>query len=123
MRVSLASAEKTEGLVFKTHLVEVTVDVVFSEEELASIKHRKLQKAVLVERQPHRSKAKKYNAEELEMLFNLTVGDLMRGPDKFLFDGPVEAKNYEEEVKNALKNLKSHIEANATVGQKETFEL
>ncbi|WP_299372769.1 hypothetical protein [uncultured Tateyamaria sp.] len=55
---------------------------------------------------------------------NLTINKLMKGPDLFYLSTPLEAKGYEDELKDKLVLLKGYIVANEGVEEKSTsFEL
>ena len=55
--------------------------------------------------------------------FGLTVGKLIAGSDIFFLENPLEAKEYEVELKSSLVNLKDGIMANAETGAGDSFEL
>jgi len=123
MKVTIEHQDVSKGLVFKENLVEVTVSVEFTEEEEAVISKFKLKNYVLLKRTPHRSLAKKYTPAELEDLFNLYVRNIIHQPNSFLLDTPADAKNYDDELRGALKNLKAHLTSDAEVKKSSTFEL
>jgi hypothetical protein len=54
---------------------------------------------------------------------HIRVKTLLKGPDKYGFPDPVQAKNYETEVVESLKTLKSFFEGAKDVGQAKSFEL
>ena len=55
---------------------------------------------------------------------HLTINKLMKGEDTHFFSTPVEAKAYEEELKEQLTLLKAYIVGNAEVERETaTFEL
>lgn len=127
MRVSIEHADKTSGLVFKTHQIEVAVAVVFSEEEQAIIKGRKLKDTVVLKREPNSKEIEKRGAawvRENHDLYHLYIRDLTAGkPERFLCDTPIDAKIYEQNLMEALKTLKGFISGNAETGTAKTFEL
>ena len=127
MRVSIEHKDKASGLIFKTHQVEVAVTVVFSEEEQAIIKHRKLKDYVITERIPDERLAGKIGSsfvQEHKHMYHLYVRDLTNGrPDHFVFDTPAHAKAYEQKVTEGLKELKAFIAGNAEIGTTKSFEL
>jgi hypothetical protein len=127
MRVSIEHNDKTHGLVFKVHQVEVAVTVIFAEEELAVIRSRKLGDTVILERQADARTAEKLGAEYLASVaegFHLRVKDLVKGkPERFTFDNPLQAKAYEQKLKAALTDLKAFLTGNAETGTATTFEL
>ena len=58
------------------------------------------------------------------MSTNLTVTKLMKGEDVFFVGRPMEAKEYEAELREGLVRLKGWIEGNAEVEEETaTFEL
>lgn len=127
MRVSIEHSEKSAGLLKRVTQIEVTTTVLFSEEELAVIRDRHLKDYVVVERELDSRTARSLNPEnsrEDAKIWFLRVRDLMKGkPDRFTFDTPVDAKMYEDRLKEGLKALKSFIEGNASMAQATTFEL
>jgi hypothetical protein len=127
MRVSIEHREKTSGLFMKTTQYEVLTRVDFSDEELAIIRHRKLEKTIVLERSPDRRHASKFSQQELVELateWHLKISSLMkRNPDVHTLDTPIEAKQYEQELTDALRQLKAYIEGNAAVAGATTFEL
>jgi hypothetical protein len=127
MRVSIEHSDKAVGLLKRVNQVEVTTTVQFSEEELAVIRDRRLKDYIVAERVPDSRTASKFDAEYAASIadgWHLRVRDLMKGkPDRFTFDTPVDAKLYEERLKEALKTLKSFIEGNASMAEATTFEL
>lgn len=128
MKVNISQNEVQQGLVFKKNFIAVTVEVGFSEQELAIIQERKLQKAVLLEREPdawtvERQKGHPDYLESLKPSFVLDVKKLMKGPDTYKCANPIGAKRYQSELVEALKQLKGYIEGNAQVEQGTSFEL
>ncbi|MFK7881839.1 hypothetical protein [Roseobacter sp.] len=107
MKVGIKHVEKKTGMVFKKthHGVELSVD--FNDEERAIIEERKLQKDVILERgYPSDVDAEKHEDRGIGKIlltaatkgadanhFHLTISKLMRGPDTFWFETPIEAKN------------------------------
>ena len=128
MKVDIKQAEVQHGLVFKKTFIAVTLSVSFNQEELAIISQRKLQKAVLLEREPdawtaERQKGHPDYLESLKPGFVLDVKRLLKGPDTYECANPIEAKRYQTELVDALKNLKGYLEGNAEVAQSTSFEL
>ena len=127
MRVSINHTDKSSGLIFKTHQVEVSVAVTFSDEEQAIIKSRKLKDYVVLERQPDKLRRERIGAEAMRDnpgMFNLHVRDLVSGrADPFFCDTPIDAKIYEQQLTEALKKLKDFIAGNAETGTSKVFEL
>src|SRR3569832_2932493 len=127
MKVSIEHKDKASGLLFKTHQVAVSVAVVFSEEELAVIRSRRLRDYVVLERQPDKLRRERIGAEAMRDnpgMFNLHVRDLVSGrADPFFCDTPIDAKIYEQQLTEALKKLKDFIAGNAETGTSKVFEL
>jgi len=128
-------------MIRKTTHHGVSVRVVFNAEELAVIRERRLEKDVVLERgypsdmsdlaaekHANRGLGKRLLTAAVSGAdannFDLTVNKLMKGEDTYFNSTPIEAKEYEELVKNGLVNLKGWIVGNAEV-EKETasFEL
>jgi hypothetical protein len=138
MKVSIRHVQTTTGLIRKTTHHGVAVKVDFNSEELAIIRERHLENDYLVERgysaelsqghidrQENRGLGKTLMKAAVSgfdsMSTNLSVTKLMKGEDIFYVGRPMEAKAYEEELKQGLVTLKGWIEGNAEV-EKETTE-
>jgi hypothetical protein len=122
MRVSIEHSEKTEGLIFKTKYFHVKLKVEFSNEERAIIQQRKLEKDIIMERNPP-ADVKVKPGDNLN-IFDLTIGKLAkRGEDTYVVATPLEAKSYEGELVQRLQVLKAHIMENASTGTSKSFEL
>ena len=141
MKVTINHVQKKTGMIRKTTHHGVSVRVDFSAEERAVIQERKLEKYGIMERgypsdmsdgaiEKHESKglgrklltAAVAGADALH--FDLTIGKLMRGEDVYFLSTPIEAKNYEAELKDRLVQLKDFIVGNAEVEREtESFEL
>ena len=137
MKVSINHTEKTQGMIRKTTYHGVVVKVEFSAEETAIIEKRGLWKDIVVERgadaltdpDKHDKKglARKIVQASISgadsLNFHLTVRKLRDG-DTFFFTTPLEAKEYEDIVKENLVKLKGYILGNEGVEQKsDTFEI
>lgn len=110
MQVTITHREKTSGILTSTTRFQVVTSVKFSKAEFELINGLNLQKKVVVmKRQPDDHKAEANMAD----LWTLTLEKLLRGEDVYNLDTPLEARNYEHELKEALVNLKGYIEANA----------
>jgi hypothetical protein len=126
MRVSISHRQKS-GFFFGRTRYQVVASVQFSPEELGVIKKLRWKNALLLKRQPDNRGAKGLTEAELAQLsnvWNLTLDKLLKGDDVYTLDTPMEAKEYEEELMEALRNLKRGLEGNVTtpVGT-QTFEL
>jgi hypothetical protein len=129
MRVSIDHKEKTMGLVFKKTKHAVVVTIQFTEQEQAIIRQRKLNDYVIIKREWDATMKEKaeahpehYNHPDMKPP-HLFIKDLVKGPDTYVLDTPIEAKQYEARLVEGLKTLKSFIEGNQTVAESKTFEL
>ena len=127
MRVSIEHRETISGLFKKVTLHEVATIIQFTEEERAIIRKRRLEEAVILEREPNAYRTKHLSeAQKLEFadIFHLKVGNLLKGTDVYACDTPIEARQYDAKLKDALQNLKAYLAENveAPIGT-ETFEL
>ncbi|MEO9514528.1 MAG: hypothetical protein ABJH45_18805 [Paracoccaceae bacterium] len=141
MKVTINHVQKTTGMIRKTTFHGVSVRIDFNAEELAVINERKLGVDIVLERgypadmsdmaaekHANRGLGRKLLTAAVSGAdannFNLTVNKLMKGEDVYFFSTPVEAKEYEEALKNGLVNLKGWIVGNAEVEKETTsFEL
>ena len=127
MRVSIEHNSKSKGLIFKKRYIEVATTVVFSEEEQAIIRSRKLKEFVVLKREPDMLTVERLGARDAAMFvetYHLRIKDLASGkPDNYPFETPIEAKRYEAELTAALKTLKEFIGSNADTAKAKTFEL
>lgn len=148
MRVSIEHGEIREGMIRKTTYHTVSVLVEFTDEEKQIIEQRGLQRDVLLNRGvPANEDASKYDSSSLsdklasgnmlglavgigkaliikEDIRILRISTLLKGKDTFVLRQPSDAKNYEEELKDALVKMKGYIVDNAGIEQKSTsFEL
>lgn len=141
MKVTINHVQKKTGMIRKTTHHGVSVLVKFSTEELAVISERQLEKDIIMERdypsdmsdaavEKHANKG--VGGKLLKMAvsgadalhFHLTVRKLMNGEDTYFLSTPMEAKSYEEELKESLVKLKNWIVGNAEVEQETaSFEL
>jgi hypothetical protein len=140
MKVSINHTEKSVGMIRKTKHYGVTVMVTFDATESAIITERRLEKDIVIERgypsdmshgavekHANRGLGKKLLTAAISGLdandYNLTVNKLTRG-DTYHFSTPVEAKEYEAQLKEALVTLKGWILGNESVEQKsDSFEI
>jgi len=141
MKVTISHVQKTTGLIRKTTFHGVAVKVDFSTEELAVIRERRLEGDVVLERgypadmsdmaiekHANRGLGRKLLTAAVSGAdannFDLTVNKLIKGEDVYFFGTPVEAKEYENMLKNGLVTLKNWIVGNAEVEQETaSFEL
>ncbi len=141
MKVTINHVQKTAGLIRKRTFHGVSVKVEFNGEELAVIRERHLDKDIILERgysadlsdgQIEKQESRGLGKSLLKAAVSgsdalhthLTVNKLMKAEDVFFLGTPVEAKQYEADLKNGLVTLKEWIVGNAEV-EKETasFEL
>jgi hypothetical protein len=127
MRVTFQHNDRTSGFFSQKHTVAVVTNVQFSDEELAIINSRKLKKFVVLNREADAVVANRFknDPEYLNSLsgFDLTVASLVKGPDSYACETPVHAKQYEENVTDALKSLKNFIMGNADKAESKTIEI
>jgi hypothetical protein len=127
MRVSIDHNEKSVGLLFRSTKHEVVTSIQFTAEELAVINGRKLKEYVVLER--GWDATMKDNAAKHPEYYdtvpqpNLTIGKLVKGPDHYVFDTPIESKRYEGQLTEALKQLKGFLVGNETRAESKSFEL
>ena len=141
MKVTINHVQKTAGMIRKTTFHGVSLRIEFNAEEIAVIRERQLEKDVILERgypadmsdgqiekHANRGLGRKLLTAAVSGAdannFDLTVNKLLKGEDVYFFGTPMEAKAYEEELKEKLVMLKNWIVGNAEV-EKETasFEL
>ncbi len=122
MRVSIDHHEITKGVFNKKTYHEVSVAVVFSEEELSIINQSNLADTIVLDR--GHEPWMEYD-EQLSDIYPLTISNLMgQSPDRHALATPLEAKQYEADLTDALQKLKAFIEENAGIEEKSTsFEL
>lgn len=141
MKVSIEHQEKSTGMLRRTTLHGVQVHVQFSQEELAVIEARDLKYTTVLERgysaDVSDAKAEKQESRGLGRRLltaavkgadanttNLTINKLMNGPDLYFLGTPLEAKGYEDALKEQLVQLKGYIVGNEGVEEKSSsFEL
>ena len=141
MKVSIDHKEKSVGMLRRSTLHGIEVHIQFSEEELAVIEARDLKDTTVLERgysaDVSETKAIKQENRGLGRAIlnaavngkdanttNLTINKLMRGPDLYYVTTPLEAKAYEDQLKEQLVVLKGYIVGNEQVEEKSSsFEL
>ncbi len=141
MKVSIQHTERTTGVLRRTTIHGVVVRVDFSEEEQAIIVHRNLKYDVVLERgysaelsnkqvrkQENRGIGRKLITAAVSGMdansTNLTINKLLKGPDTYFLDTPLEAKVYEDELRKRLVQLKDYIVGNeGIVTKSSSFEL
>lgn len=141
MRVTINHVQKSSGVIRRKTHHGVAVRVEFNPEELTIIRERHLEKDVVIERDyPSDMSANAIHKHENKGLgktllkaavsgtdslhHHLTINKLMKGEDVHFFSTPLEAKAYEEALKEQLALLKAYIVGNAEVEQETaSFEL
>lgn len=141
MKVTINHVQKTTGMIRKTTHHGVAVRVEFSAQELAVIQERQLERDIVLERgYPSDMSDAAIEKEESRGLgrallkaavsgrdalhHHLTVNKLLHGEDVYFLSTPMEAKAYEQELKEKLVMLKNWITGNAEVETAtESFEL
>lgn len=141
MKVSIEHLEKTVGMLRKSTLHGVQVHIQFSEEEQSVIEQRDLKYDIVLERghsadvSDSKAEAKENRGLGKRLLVaaisgkdanttDLTINKLMQGSDLYFLTTPLEAKAYEDELKNKLVQLKNYIVGNEGIAETSTsFEL
>ena len=123
MRVNIEHREERLGLIRKRTFFFVDLNVTFSDEETQIIKERDLGPEIVLERgvPAHRDDGKW--TPGMADIFNLRIRDLFTA-DSYSFYTPAEAKEYEEQLRIVLPELKAYIMENEAVEEKSSsFEL
>ena len=122
MKVDISHGEKKKGLVFSKPIYGVSCSVTFTEEEQQIIKQHKLKDRIIQERRlsADLNEKKYYDREEK---FYLRIKTLMKGPDVYYTWAPSDAKVYEAELIENLRELKHFLDGNAELGETKSFEL
>jgi len=124
MRVNIDHSERQTGLLKKTTYHDISCKITFSDEEKQIIKQRELGDLIVMERDlPADRNPAKY--ENREYIFNLLLKDLTKGvADVYTVATPLDAKNYDADLKEQLKLLKQYIDGNTEIEEKSSaFEL
>lgn len=126
VRVSIRTEEflVRDGWFRRSTRYRVLVDIQFSQEELAIIRHRRLEDVVVMER-PHPFTSTPELINQYPHLFNLTIGDLIaQHPSAYALETPLEAKGYEYRLTECLAELKEFLDRNAGIDpRRKVFEL
>ena len=141
MKVTINHVQKTSGMIRKTTFHGVSVQVQFNAEELAVITERQLGHDIVLERgypadmsdmaiekHANRGLGRKLLTAAVSGKdandFHLSVNKLIKGEDTYYLGTPMEAKAYEDELKDGLVKLKNWIVGNAAVEtETASFEL
>lgn len=125
MRVTIEHKQSTSGLIRKKTFYEVHTTIQFTQEEQATIRTRKLGNTTVMERMPGPNTS--FYQKDFTMMgdfFDLKIDGLLKSTDVYASATPLDAKQYDENLKNALRTLKGYLEGNAEpVSGSTTFEL
>lgn len=113
MRVTIKHEEVTQGLVSKKPYSQVTLRIVFNEQEQFIIRKYELAGMTILERDPPPGK-KEDEANRTKYYLTLRGGSA-DWEDVFLFRYPIEAKQYIEELRNALQTFKQFLDGNKEI--------
>jgi hypothetical protein len=120
-------SRKSVTLFRKATFFDVNAMVRFSTEELSVIRARGLEDVVVLDRQPDAQALRNLAAGGTATFGNrsvLKISDLIYEVDSYSCDTPLEARAYETKLRDALRNLKAYIDANAVAKRgRETYEL
>jgi len=106
----------------KTTYFEVTVAVQFSPQEQSIVASYDLSAVNVLDRDP--PARIRHRADVIPGQYNLTISSLLRGQDTYACATPLEAKDYDTQLREALPRLKAYLDANATPQSgSDTFEL
>jgi hypothetical protein len=122
MKVTITHSTKTTGMITKTTYFEVAVAVQFSPQERSTVETHKLSEVNVLDRDPPANSNVRDDTDR--SIFNLRISQLLRGPDTYACATPLQAKNYDAELREAMPRLKAYLDANATpLSGTDTFEL
>lgn len=117
MKVTINHGEHKTGLIRKTTHYTVEVAVEFNNEELAIIEERNLMKVKVMQRDVPST------MEGVDSDWDLTVSWLKKGDIYYVRSLPA-AKQYDHDLREALKKLKTYLTASTEIEEKSsTFEL
>lgn len=124
MRVTIEHNQRTEGLLFKTTYYGVRCTVVFTEEEKQIIKKNKLGDYIFMQRTGGTKKMREHH-RDFPGHQDIKVKDLLKADGVgYTLETPLDAKAYEQDLREHFKKLKDVIEGNQQVEkQSDTFEL
>ncbi len=118
MRVSIAHETVRKGFILKTTYYEVQLQVAFTHEEKQIIQQRNLLKTKLMDRRPADAKV-----DARDKRFELRVEHLLGGRvDRFLCATPSQSKIYEDQLLDALAQMKLWLEDNADTANRTVVE-
>ncbi|PWE34095.1 hypothetical protein DDZ14_02755 [Maritimibacter sp. 55A14] len=118
MRISVTHHTIRKGFVLKTTYYEVHLRVAFTHEEKQIIRQRNLLKTKLMDRRPANAKN-----DARDEKFELRVEHLMdERHDRFLCATPSQSKIYEEQLLDALRQMKLWLDDNADTADPTVIE-
>lgn len=118
MRVSITHHAVQRGIVLKTTYYEVQLKVAFTHEEKQIIRQRNLLRTKLMDRRPATARV-----DDRDEKFELRVEHLMdERSDCFVCANPSQAKLYEENLLDALAQMKLWLDDNAEVADRTVVE-
>lgn len=142
MKVDIKNVTKTQGMFKKRELQGIELTVTFNEHELAIIKERQLEGNVIIDRgipadvDPAKIAKKAASGFGIAttiakaaikgtdaLSYNLTITKLLKGPDTYYTGDVLNNKNYIEEVKEGMRQLKYLIDQSETSAEDTSFEL
>jgi hypothetical protein len=119
MRIEIDHKTTQKGMLLKKAYYEVILTVHFSHEEQQIIRQRGLLKTKLMDRRPADARV-----DDRDENFELRVEHLMSGKaDHFLCATPSQSKIYEEQLLDALSQMKLWLGDNAETGSRRIVEL
>jgi len=126
VKVSIDHSEVKKGFLKKKTYNQVAVTVQYTDYELAVIRKNKIEDHVILERTLDADRNDYDDMAKLGLLdrFHLRVKHFIGGkPNTYILNSPAESKVYEQEVTEALKNLKQFIENATEEPESTSFEL
>ena len=118
MRVSITHHTVRKGFLLKTTYHEVHLRVAFTHEEKQIIRQRGLLRTKLMDRRPADARN-----DARDEKFELRVEHLMdEKPDAFLCATPSQSKIYEEDLLDALAQMKLWLDDNADTANRTVIE-
>lgn len=123
MRVSIDHGEIKKGMLRKKTYHQVRIKVDFSEEELQIINANGLKYHVIHETEPSATRGAS-PSDDADWFYTKVAHFMQDEPSVHDCNTPLEAKQYEANITEGLKNLKALLDANKEVEEKSSsFEL
>ena len=118
MQVTITHSSKIEGMMRKVEYFDVSISVRFSDDERTTISRHGLGGALVLEREPP---ANLRSRVQEAGLWNLTIAKL--SSDTYSCATPLEAKNYDAQLRDTLPKVRAYIDANVTpLSGSDTFD-